>query len=122
MQKDARVSFGFCFRHHLRLKIVIRQEMRYQKQDREITCHDCPPASLSHCQGHSVSSSICEDRLSSASSEEEKASDPCALPWPSVRIARHTGDLPGALSLIHISEPTRLGMISYAVFCLKKKT
>src|SRR5450756_263493 len=23
--------------------------------------------------------------------------------------------------LIHISEPTRLGMISYAVFCLKKK-
>src|SRR5659263_200137 len=26
----------------------------------------------------------------------------------------------GTLSLIHISEPTRLGMISYAVFCLKK--
>src|SRR5665648_1174878 len=26
----------------------------------------------------------------------------------------------GYLSLIHISEPTRLGMISYAVFCLKK--
>src|SRR5450756_2137647 len=26
--------------------------------------------------------------------------------------------VPG-LSLIHISEPTRLGMISYAVFCLK---
>src|SRR5450756_501687 len=26
-----------------------------------------------------------------------------------------------ALSLIHISEPTRLGMISYAVFCLKKQ-
>src|SRR5665648_889055 len=25
------------------------------------------------------------------------------------------------LSLIRISEPTRLGMISYAVFCLKKK-
>src|SRR5450756_315459 len=25
------------------------------------------------------------------------------------------------LSLINISEPTRLGMISYAVFCLKKK-
>ena len=33
------------------------------------------------------------------------------------------GSLQGALSLslIHISEPTRLGMISYAVFCLKKK-
>ena len=29
--------------------------------------------------------------------------------------------LPFDLSLIHISEPTRLGMISYAVFCLKKK-
>src|SRR5450759_5640158 len=28
--------------------------------------------------------------------------------------------LAAALSLIHISEPTRLGMISYAVFCLKK--
>ena len=25
------------------------------------------------------------------------------------------------LSLIHIAEPTRLGMISYAVFCFKKK-
>ncbi|GAB5826392.1 hypothetical protein JMUB7540_28410 [Staphylococcus aureus] len=24
------------------------------------------------------------------------------------------------LSLIHISEPTRLALISYAVFCLKK--
>src|SRR5450759_5890921 len=29
--------------------------------------------------------------------------------------------VPWYLSLIHISEPTRLGMISYAVFCLKKK-
>ena len=27
-----------------------------------------------------------------------------------------------ALSLIHISEPTRQAEISYAVFCLKKKT
>src|SRR5450759_5643894 len=27
--------------------------------------------------------------------------------------------VPLTLSLIHISEPTRLGMISYAVFCLK---
>ena len=31
------------------------------------------------------------------------------------------GHAEDALSLIHISEPTRLGMISYAVFCLKKK-
>ena len=29
---------------------------------------------------------------------------------------------PVALSLIHISEPTRLLSISYAVFCLKQKT
>src|SRR5665648_117721 len=28
-------------------------------------------------------------------------------------------DMIQLLSLIHISEPTRLGMISYAVFCLK---
>src|SRR5450756_561202 len=37
----------------------------------------------------------------------------------------NTGSVPlklyTCLSLIHISEPTRLGMISYAVFCLKKK-
>src|SRR5450756_2723033 len=38
----------------------------------------------------------------------------------------HTAERPDLrprhiLSLIHISEPTRLGMISYAVFCLKKK-
>src|SRR5450756_2712576 len=32
-----------------------------------------------------------------------------------------TPDTGQKLSLIHISEPTRLGMISYAVFCLKKK-
>src|SRR5450756_3191365 len=31
---------------------------------------------------------------------------------------RHRGEV-NDLSLIHISEPTRLGMISYAVFCLK---
>src|SRR5450756_2273828 len=34
---------------------------------------------------------------------------------------RLAGAPPLGLSLIHISEPTRLGMISYAVFCLKKK-
>src|SRR5450759_3423171 len=38
-------------------------------------------------------------------------------------ITRNTNDIQQIqmLSLIHISEPTRLGMISYAVFCLKKK-
>src|SRR5674536_328456 len=33
----------------------------------------------------------------------------------------HYGRAPRPLSLIHISEPTRLLSISYAVFCLKKK-
>src|SRR5450756_2553891 len=37
------------------------------------------------------------------------------------RIFGPTRDWECSLSLIHISEPTRLGMISYAVFCLKKK-
>ncbi len=40
--------------------------------------------------------------------------------------ARKRGEQTGldtlvVLSLIHISEPTRLALISYAVFCLKKK-
>ena len=39
-----------------------------------------------------------------------------------VRTAGHTVDSSVlGLSLIHISEPTRLLSISYAVFCLKKK-
>src|SRR5450756_2747049 len=40
-----------------------------------------------------------------------------SLPEIDVLLAGHDH----VLSLIHISEPTRLGMISYAVFCLKKK-
>src|SRR5450756_85040 len=63
------------------------------------------------------------------------ASSP-AHSWPSIiakRLNEQTGQEVGLtnpavngfttldLSLIHISEPTRLGMISYAVFCLKKK-
>src|SRR5450756_2714107 len=39
---------------------------------------------------------------------------------PIQHLARHHTHRQSAhLSLIHISEPTRLGMISYAVFCLK---
>src|SRR5450756_648204 len=37
-----------------------------------------------------------------------------------VLLVSHDGGATFSLSLIHISEPTRLGMISYAVFCLKK--
>ena len=35
-------------------------------------------------------------------------------------VAIKTASILFDLSLIHISEPTRLGFISYAVFCLKK--
>src|SRR5450756_2665582 len=41
---------------------------------------------------------------------------------PSISVSRIGDSASVQLSLIHISEPTRLGMISYAVFCLKKKT
>src|SRR5450756_2010506 len=44
-----------------------------------------------------------------------------AVQWRHVRLPPSRGGVPRDLSLIHISEPTRLGMISYAVFCLKKK-
>src|SRR5665648_471584 len=55
---------------------------------------------------------------------------PCCSAWwppPWRCVASHCSDSghgsgtchDGHLSLIHISEPTRLGMISYAVFCLK---
>src|SRR5450756_3105279 len=40
---------------------------------------------------------------------------------PQVAAGRIAGVVADTLSLIHISESTRLGMISYAVFCLKKK-
>src|SRR5450756_3091246 len=40
-------------------------------------------------------------------------------PGKQVEIPKKNGGV-RILSLIHISEPTRLGMISYAVFCLKK--
>ena len=34
-----------------------------------------------------------------------------------LEVADYMGDSYGLLSLIHFSEPTRLGMKSYAVFC-----
>src|SRR5450756_2010222 len=39
---------------------------------------------------------------------------------PAVKAGCNVVCIAEKLSLIHISEPTRLGMISYAVFCLKK--
>src|SRR5659263_678704 len=59
-----------------------------------------------------------------ASTLELQVKDP-RLGMVTITDARVSPDLREAtvfyLSLIHISEPTRLGMISYAVFCLKKK-
>src|SRR5450756_520242 len=41
--------------------------------------------------------------------------------WSELMARSLVAGMADRLSLIHISEPTRLGMISYAVFCLKKK-
>src|SRR5450756_2366339 len=46
--------------------------------------------------------------------------DPFEVQAGELDLWRRLLEAAGALSLIHISEPTRLGMISYAVFCLKK--
>src|SRR5678815_4950264 len=45
----------------------------------------------------------------------------CAMFWPVPDDPRAALRWSLSLSLIHISEPTRLLSISYAVFCLKKK-
>eukprot|EP00658_Telonema_sp_P-2_P009033 TRINITY_DN13416_c0_g1_i3.p1 TRINITY_DN13416_c0_g1~~TRINITY_DN13416_c0_g1_i3.p1 ORF type:complete len:105 (-),score=40.51 TRINITY_DN13416_c0_g1_i3:39-353(-) len=58
--------------------------------------------------------------------------DPCGSEYPTCSLSGGKDDFEGPclfheqivaqdLSLIHISEPTRLLSISYAVFCLKKK-
>src|SRR5450759_5576594 len=52
----------------------------------------------------------------------ERLAKVTAMPSKSLhRMLSPKGNPSMDLSLIHISEPTRLGMISYAVFCLKKK-
>src|SRR5674536_280057 len=51
--------------------------------------------------------------------DEPPAGRPTRIPLPTTRVPPTAIGL--WLSLIHISEPTRLLSISYAVFCLKKK-
>src|SRR5450756_267958 len=59
--------------------------------------------------------------LAAATAEPQIKERPDAKPKLKVVVTGgHPGDPEYGLSLIHISEPTRLGMISYAVFCLKK--
>ena len=53
-------------------------------------------------------------------SDGDKALPEVELLAPGARFSA-CGKAPASLSLIHISEPTRLRRISYAVFCLKKK-
>src|SRR5450756_2086874 len=54
-----------------------------------------------------------------SSNDHHDSDDPESGLFISGPVSQPAGDV--GLSLIHISEPTRLGMISYAVFCLKKK-
>src|SRR5665254_8240 len=59
---------------------------------------------------------------SSAASDVYKRQPPVAAPCPPrYLVVEWTTVSTPKLSLIHISEPTRLLSISYAVFCLKKK-
>src|SRR5659263_723984 len=52
---------------------------------------------------------------------DEKILERAKITEPFGYLIKPFNDTDLRLSLIHISEPTRLGMISYAVFCLKKK-
>src|SRR5665254_16381 len=60
---------------------------------------------------------------SSAASDVYKRQEKIAgeIEAPEAGVLRRQVAAGGDLSLIHISEPTRLLSISYAVFCLKKK-
>src|SRR5450756_2898681 len=66
-----------------------------------------------------------QSRSSAASDVYKRQVDFFGRGWPllggSVLLLVLLAVLVWKLSLIHISEPTRLGMLSYAVFCLKKK-
>src|SRR5450759_1353045 len=66
------------------------------------------------------------DTVDFAPNYDGSRQEPMVLPsrFPNLLVNGSSGIAVGMatnLSLIHISEPTRLGMISYAVFCLKKK-
>src|SRR5450759_5518168 len=106
-------------------KVVIRIEETPQVWASQ-TCPHCEAASVA---GYDHAPERSWRHLNVCQLESEIA---CALPRGQCRKCRQvftvrapwegrSRGLSQELSLIHISEPTRLGMISYAVFCLKKK-
>src|SRR5674536_65107 len=90
------------------------------------TCRNCPAAWRTARRGRRPSktpkmpsSSGSRLRKTTAWKFPNRADDWCSPDFqPDDHVERHLGE---GLSLIHISEPTRLLSISYAVFCLKKK-
>eukprot|EP00658_Telonema_sp_P-2_P001113 TRINITY_DN10420_c0_g1_i1.p1 TRINITY_DN10420_c0_g1~~TRINITY_DN10420_c0_g1_i1.p1 ORF type:complete len:117 (-),score=12.07 TRINITY_DN10420_c0_g1_i1:88-438(-) len=78
----------------------------------------------SFCRVESPESSACSGQVCSESFGEGIAHHKLSLGQIAhhhIPIAQGEHGLTIGLSLIHISEPTRLLSISYAVFCLKKK-
>src|SRR5660397_265345 len=99
---------------------------RFQLQDPPALGSECPhrgqwpavcapasPSSQEHQRGQHPHTPSSQNQYAQGSRTPSQPSPSCH-PEPSCRRQPH-------LSLIHISEPTRLRRISYAVFCLKKK-
>eukprot|EP00658_Telonema_sp_P-2_P040071 TRINITY_DN28674_c0_g1_i2.p1 TRINITY_DN28674_c0_g1~~TRINITY_DN28674_c0_g1_i2.p1 ORF type:complete len:447 (-),score=118.64 TRINITY_DN28674_c0_g1_i2:67-1407(-) len=68
-----------------------------------------------------LSSEECNEILVNAISVHKDNAEDMYVPGKVVYVSHDGADQEEGLSLIHISEPTRLLSISYAVFCLKKK-
>src|SRR5678815_5731991 len=79
--------------------------------------------SKSVCNFTETRTDSCAPHCIQCESHEKRSGDrhACAIQWPSYGNHNENEKQHVDLSLIHISEPTRLLSISYAVFCLKKK-
>src|SRR5665648_624288 len=92
--------------------------------DRQTRCRSSRGTSAAPSPSTSTLRPGCEVTVATYSSQMPSASPTESNPGPMLALlpgTRTRTDDPLTLSLIHISEPTRLGMTSYAVFCLKKK-
>eukprot|EP00825_Cyclidium_porcatum_P027105 TRINITY_DN29149_c0_g1_i1.p5 TRINITY_DN29149_c0_g1~~TRINITY_DN29149_c0_g1_i1.p5 ORF type:complete len:110 (-),score=5.03 TRINITY_DN29149_c0_g1_i1:18-347(-) len=78
------------------------------------TCFCCTSHGLPGKQSSELRTTLVDNKFINTSL-------PCDMQWITLLLKKQSGSGLHRLSLIHISEPTRLGMISYAVFCLKKK-